>query len=91
VAAARRGGRDKVGCIILARDEDAKKAREWLIMAPESRDSSASRWAGRTSGSRSLAGGPEKTTRDAAVAEIAHRFREFVDIFESARVEAGAV
>ena len=32
-----------------------------------------------------------KTTRDAAVAEIVHRFREFVDIFESARVEVSAV
>jgi myo-inositol catabolism protein IolC len=27
----------------------------------------------------------KKTRRDAAVDEIAHRYREFVDIFESAR------
>ena len=33
----------------------------------------------------------KKITRDAAVAEIAHRYREFVDIFESARVEPSAV
>lgn len=29
--------------------------------------------------------------RDAAVAGIAHRYREFVDMFESARVEPSAV
>ena len=33
VAAARRGGRDKVGCIILGRGEDDKKVREWLTTA----------------------------------------------------------
>src|SRR5205823_11981710 len=30
VAAARRAGRDKVGCIILGRGEDDKKVRQWL-------------------------------------------------------------
>src|SRR5262249_3571875 len=33
VAAARRGGRSKVGCIILGRGEDDKKVREWLGVA----------------------------------------------------------
>ena len=33
VAAARRGGRDKVGCIILGRGEDDEKVREWLAIA----------------------------------------------------------
>ena len=33
VAAARRGGRDKVGCIILGRGEDDAKVREWLATA----------------------------------------------------------
>ena len=33
VAAARRGGRDKVGCIILGRGEDDEKVREWLTTA----------------------------------------------------------
>src|SRR5207244_3031509 len=34
-AAARRNGRDKVGCIVLGRGEDDKKVREWLgIAAP---------------------------------------------------------
>src|SRR5215472_14788943 len=33
VAAARRSGRDRVGCIILGRGEDDKKVREWLTTA----------------------------------------------------------
>src|SRR6202035_3093443 len=33
VAAAHRGGREKVGCIILGRGEDDKKVREWLTTA----------------------------------------------------------
>src|SRR5262250_618262 len=32
-AAARRGGRDKVGCIVLGRGEDDKKVGEWLATA----------------------------------------------------------
>src|SRR5260370_10481498 len=33
VAAARRGGRTRVGCIILGRGEDDNKVREWLTTA----------------------------------------------------------
>src|SRR5262245_2179856 len=33
VSAARRGGRDKVGCIILGRGEDDTKVRQWLTTA----------------------------------------------------------
>ncbi len=33
VTVARRGGRDKVGCIVLGRGEDDKKVREWLTTA----------------------------------------------------------
>ena len=33
VAAARRGGRDRVGCIVLGRGEDDAKVREWLTTA----------------------------------------------------------
>ncbi len=33
VAIARRGGRDRVGCIILGRGEDENKVREWLTIA----------------------------------------------------------
>ena len=37
VAAARRGGRASVGCIILGRGEDDRKVREWLATAARSR------------------------------------------------------
>ena len=33
VAAARRGGRENVGCIVLGRGEDDQKVREWLVTA----------------------------------------------------------
>jgi 5-dehydro-2-deoxygluconokinase len=33
----------------------------------------------------------KKESREAAVAEIARRYREFVDVFENARVAASAV
>src|SRR5205823_12965540 len=33
VAVSRRGGRNKVGCIVLGRGEDDKKVREWLTTA----------------------------------------------------------
>src|SRR5262249_51449343 len=32
-AAARQGGRDRVGCIVLGRGEDDRKVREWLATA----------------------------------------------------------
>ena len=35
VAAARAGGRDQVGCIMLGRGEDDGKVREWLAIAAE--------------------------------------------------------
>lgn len=85
VAAARRGGRDKVGCIVLGRGEDDKKVREWLGVA--ARVPGFIGFAvGRTTFWDPLvdyrAG---KITREAAVAEIARRYREWVDIFEHAK------
>jgi myo-inositol catabolism protein IolC len=90
VAAARRGGRDKVGCIILGRGEDDIKVREWLKTAAGV-PGFVGFAVGRTSFWEPLiswrAG---KITRDGAVDEIARRYREFVDIFESARVKTRA-
>jgi len=91
VVTARQGGRDKVGCIILGRGEDDKKVREWLITAAGV-PGFIGFAVGRTDFWEPLVGWlAKKTTRDAAVAEIAHRYREFVNIFESARVEPSAV
>ncbi|HKN34856.1 MAG TPA: DUF2090 domain-containing protein [Terriglobales bacterium] len=85
VAAARRDGRDKVGCIILGRGENDQKVRNWLTTA-----ASVSGFigfaVGRTSFWDSLVDlRTKQITRDAAVAQIARRYQEFVDIFENAR------
>ena len=90
VAAARRGGRDKVGCIILGRGEDDKKVREWLMTAAGV-PGFIGFAVGRTSFWEPLVSWRAgKIPQDAARNEIARRYREFVDIFESARVEASA-
>lgn len=85
VAAARRGGRDKVGCIVLGRGEDDKKVREWLRIAAHA-PGFIGFAVGRTTFWDPLvdwrAG---KLKREAAVSEIARRYREWVDIFEKAR------
>ena len=85
VAAARRGGRDKVGCIILGRGEDAKKVREWLSTAAGVKGFIGFA-VGRTDFWEPLVDyRAKKITREAAVAEIARRYEEFVGIFEKAR------
>ncbi len=83
VAAARRGGRNRVGCIILGRGEDDRKVREWLSIA--SRVPGFIGFAvGRTSFWDPLVDWRgKKITREAAVAEIARRYQEFVEIFET--------
>ena len=91
VAVARQGGRNKVGCIILGRGEDDRKVREWLMTAGGV-PGFIGFAVGRTTFWEPLVSWRAgKTTRDAAVAEIARRYREFVDVFESARVETSAV
>jgi len=85
VSAAHRGGRDKVGCIVLGRGEDDKKVREWLTTAAGVKGFTGFA-VGRTDFWEPLVNfRASKTTREAAVAEIARRYREFADIFEKAR------
>src|SRR5215469_14200227 len=85
VETARRNGRDKVGCIILGRGEDDAKVHQWLATA-----ASVPGFIGFAVG-RTTFWDPlidlrdKKTTRQAAVTEIARRFRSWVDTFESAR------
>ena len=90
VAAARRDGRDNVGCIILGRGENDQKVREWLTTA-----AAVPGFIGFAVGRTSfwdplinLRAG--KITREAAVAEIAGRYREYVNIFENARSKSRA-
>ena len=83
-AATRRGGRGGVGCIVLGRGEDDAKVREWLTAA-----AGVPGFIGFAVG-RTVFWDPlvafraGKFTREEAIADIARRYRGFVDIFESA-------
>jgi myo-inositol catabolism protein IolC len=89
VAAARRGGRNKVSCIILGRGADDKRVDEWLEIA-----AAVPGFIGFAVGRTTFwepvvdwrAG---KITRESAVAEIAQRYKEFVGIFERSKRSAG--
>ena len=85
VAAARRGGRSKVGCIILGRGEDDKKVREWLTIAAAVPGFIGFAVGRTTFWDPLIDWRAGKTTREAAVTEIARRYREWVDIFEKAK------
>src|SRR6266550_2516107 len=90
VAVARRGGRDLVGCIILGRGEDDRKVRQWLATA-----AAVPGFIGFAVGRTSFWGPlvdwrAGKITRNAAVAEIARRYQEFVQIFETREKVAAA-
>jgi 5-dehydro-2-deoxygluconokinase len=85
VATARRDGRDGVGCIVLGRGENEAKVREWLTTAAGV-PGFIGFAVGRTDFWEPLVGWrTQEMAREAAVAEIAHRYRTFVDIFENAR------
>jgi 5-dehydro-2-deoxygluconokinase len=87
VAAARRNGRDKVGCIILGRGENDAKVREWLTTAAAV-PGFIGFAVGRTDFWDPLVNWRAgKETRDEAVAQVAGRYREFVDLFEKARAK----
>jgi myo-inositol catabolism protein IolC len=82
VGAARRGGRDKVGCIILGRGEDDQKVHEWLATA-SGVPGFIGFAVGRTSFWDALVNWrAKKITREQAVHDVARRYREFVQIFE---------
>jgi myo-inositol catabolism protein IolC len=74
-----------VGCIILGRGENDQKVYEWLTTA-----ASVPGFIGFAVG-RTIFWEPlvalrdKKTTREDAVAEIARRYRTFVDDFETAK------
>jgi myo-inositol catabolism protein IolC len=89
VAAARRGGRDNVGCIILGRGENDQKVREWLTtaaMVPGFIGFAV----GRTSFWDPLVQLRAKQITREAVAAVARRYREYVDIFENAQGKSRA-
>jgi myo-inositol catabolism protein IolC len=84
VVAARAGGRERVGCIILGRGETSSKVREWLATA-----AGVSGFIGFAVG-RTVFWDPliawraKKATREATVVEIGRRYDELVNIFQTA-------
>ena len=82
VAAARRGGRDRVGIIILGRGEDDHKVHEWLTTA-----AAVPGFIGFAVGRTCfwdplVAWRAKKITREDAVNDIERRYREFVHTYE---------
>jgi myo-inositol catabolism protein IolC len=85
VKAARRDGRHNVSCIILGRGEDDQKVREWLTTAATV-PGFIGFAVGRTDFWDPLVDfRSAKKTREEAVAEMAKRYHEFVDVFEKAQ------
>jgi myo-inositol catabolism protein IolC len=85
VEAARRAGRDKVGCIILGRGEDDEKVRQWLKTAAAV-PGFIGFAVGRTTFWDALVDyRADRLSRDGAVARIAASYREWVDLFEKAK------
>lgn len=90
VAAARRDGREKVGCIILGRGENEEKVREWLTIAAGV-PGFVGFAVGRTDFWEPLAEWHAgKESREAAVAAVARHYKQFVNIFEGARAPGGS-
>ena len=90
VAAARHDGRGAVGCIVLGRGADEAKVRQWLTTAAKV-DGFIGFAIGRTTFWDAVVGYRAQTmTRAQAVAQIARRLREWVDIFEQARLSRAA-
>jgi myo-inositol catabolism protein IolC len=85
VAAARAGGRDQVGCIVLGGGEDDRKVRDWLGIAAEVPGFIGFAVGRTVFWDPLVAWRSGKATREQAVAEIAARYREFVDLFEGRR------
>jgi myo-inositol catabolism protein IolC len=82
VAAARRNGRDKVDCIVLGRGADVDRVRTWLTTAATV-PGFIGFAVGRTTFWDALVDWrAQRITRAAAVELVAHRYQEWVDIFE---------
>jgi 5-dehydro-2-deoxygluconokinase len=86
VAAARRGGRAGVGCIVLGRGEDEAKVESWLSTAAGV-PGFIGFAVGRTTFWNALVGWRDgRTTREAAIAEVTRRYTRWCQLF-AARAE----
>ncbi len=89
VASARRGGRSRVGCILLGRGANEAQVGEWLSTAA-SVPGFIGFAVGRTSFWDAVADFEAgRATRAEAAQRIAARFREWVDIFRNAQASKG--
>jgi myo-inositol catabolism protein IolC len=83
---ARRNGRDEVGCIVLGRGEDETHVHTWLATAAGVLGFIGFAVGRTTFWDPLLAWKDQKIPREVAVTEIAQRYRQWVDVFEGARV-----
>jgi myo-inositol catabolism protein IolC len=90
VTAARRGGRDKVGCVILGRGEKDERVHQWLRTAAGVPGFIGFAIGKTTFWDPLIDLRAKKITRDSAVAEIGRRFRDDVGIFENAQTRTDA-
>jgi 5-dehydro-2-deoxygluconokinase len=82
------GGRSAVGCIVLGRGADDEQVLEWLKTAATV-PGFIGFAVGRTDFWQPLVDlRDKKISRETAVDQMAHRYREFVDAFESAQTNA---
>ena len=91
VAAARRKGRDRVGCIILGGGQEQSKVRTWLATAA-SVPGFIGFAVGRTTFWDSLIDWrANRSSREEVVAEIGRRYLEWVNIFEKRKLSTYSV
>jgi myo-inositol catabolism protein IolC len=81
---ARRDGRGEVGCIVLGRGEDEAHVHTWLTTAAGVPGFIGFAVGRTTFWEPLVAWRDQKNSRDDAVAEIARRYRRWVDVFEQA-------
>jgi myo-inositol catabolism protein IolC len=81
---ARRDGRGEVGCIVLGRGEDEAHVHTWLTTAAGVPGFIGFAVGRTTFWDPLIAWREQKSSREAAVAEIARRYRQWVDVFKKA-------
>jgi myo-inositol catabolism protein IolC len=84
VETARRDGRDDVGCIVLGRGEDEAHVHTWLTTAAGVPGFIGFAVGRTTFWDPLIAWREQRISREAAAAEIARRYRQWVDVFAKA-------
>jgi myo-inositol catabolism protein IolC len=83
---ARRDGRNEVGCIVLGRGEDETHVHTWLATAAGVPGFVGFAVGRTTFWDPLMEWKDQQIAREAALTEIAQRYRQWVDVFEGARV-----